>query len=104
MFWQNARSSWFCHFHGSGRRVQESDRRLDRGGTQVHVPLRRSEILMSGELLDGPHGRATHREMRTERVAYAARGISAIMPTAGLCRQRVRRTVSTLVWTARRRL
>jgi hypothetical protein len=41
----------------------------DDRSAQVHVPLRRRQVLMSGELLDGPCRRATHRQMRTERVA-----------------------------------
>jgi len=53
---------------GFSRTVEQSDRRIERCGTQVHVPLRRREILMTGELLDCPRRRATHRQMRTERV------------------------------------
>jgi hypothetical protein len=34
----------------------------------VHIPLRLPEILVARELLNGSHGRSTHREMRTERV------------------------------------
>jgi hypothetical protein len=34
----------------------------------VHVPLRRREILVAGELLNGSGRRAAHRQMRTERV------------------------------------
>jgi len=51
-----------------GRRLQNSDCCLDRRWAQVNVALRRPEILMAGEFLDGSHGRSTHREMRTERV------------------------------------
>ena len=50
------------------RRLQKSDRRFDRRRAQVHVTLRRPEILMAGELLDGSYGRATHRQVRTEGV------------------------------------
>jgi hypothetical protein len=43
------------------------DRGVERRRTQVRVALRRPEILVTGELLDCPRRRATHREMRTER-------------------------------------
>ena len=41
----------------------------------MHVPLRRHQILMAGELLDRSCRGAAHREVRTERVPqsmYAA--------------------------------
>jgi hypothetical protein len=61
------------YFSTSGRpirrcRLQKSDRRVDRRGTQVHIALGRPEVLMAGELLDGSHRCSTHRKMRTERV------------------------------------
>ncbi|HMF99477.1 MAG TPA: hypothetical protein VKE96_34490 [Vicinamibacterales bacterium] len=34
----------------------------------MHVPLRRLEIGVTGEFLNRPRRRASHREMRTERV------------------------------------
>jgi hypothetical protein len=49
--------------------VEESNRTLDRGWAEVHVPLRRREVLMSGKFLDGPCRRPTHRQMRAERVS-----------------------------------
>jgi len=38
----------------------------------MHVPLRRHEILMAGQLLNRPRRRAAHREMRAERVTESA--------------------------------
>jgi hypothetical protein len=55
--------------------IEEPDRRLDRRGTEVHVPLRRGEIHVTGELLNRSCRRPAHREVRTERVPqsmYAA--------------------------------
>ena len=37
-------------------------------GFDCGVPLRRRQIAMSGELLDSPRRRATHRQVRTEGV------------------------------------
>ena len=48
--------------------IQEPDRTLYSRGAEVHVPLRRGEIHMPGELLNRSRRRPTHREMRTERV------------------------------------
>ena len=48
--------------------IQEPDRAVDRCGTQVHVPLRRRQILMPGKFLNRPRRGASHGEMRTERV------------------------------------
>jgi hypothetical protein len=48
--------------------IEEPDRPLDRRGTEVHVPLRRGEIHVTGELLNGSRRRAARREVRTERV------------------------------------
>ncbi len=50
------------------RFIQQSNRRIQRCRTQVHVPLRRLQVLMPGQFLDGPRQRSTHRQMRTERV------------------------------------
>jgi hypothetical protein len=44
--------------------IQQPDRAFDRRGTQVHVPLRRDQILMPGELLNRPRRRAAHGQMR----------------------------------------
>jgi hypothetical protein len=43
--------------------IEEPDRAFDRRGTQVHVPLRRGQILMPREFLDRPRWSAPHREM-----------------------------------------
>ena len=40
-----------CHNVASGR-VQQSNRRLDRGGRQMHVPLSRDEITVPSEFLN----------------------------------------------------
>ena len=41
---------------GFSRTVQQPNRRIQRCGTEVHVPLRRLEVLMSGEFLDRSPG------------------------------------------------
>ena len=41
----------------------------------MHVPLRRGQVLMAGELLNRARGRAAHREMRAERVAQHVRPV-----------------------------
>jgi hypothetical protein len=53
---------------GGGRCApfEQPDRRIQRGWTEVHVPLRRGEILMSGGFLNRPRGCAPHGQMRTE--------------------------------------
>jgi hypothetical protein len=72
---------------GFSRTIEQPDRSIERRRTQVHVALRRVEILVSGQFLDCTRWRATHCQMRTERVPhYAAHGISGIMPMTGLCR------------------
>ena len=48
--------------------IQQPDRRFERRRTQVHVPLRRRQVLMPGQLLNRPRRRAPHRQVRTERV------------------------------------
>jgi hypothetical protein len=58
---------------GFSRTFEQPNRRVERCRAQVHVSLRRLEVLMSGELLDGPCGRSTHRQMRTERVPLMPR-------------------------------
>jgi hypothetical protein len=49
--------------------IEQPNRTLQRRRTQVPVALRRPELAMPGELLDGSRGCATHREMRAEGVA-----------------------------------
>ena len=41
---------------------------IERRRTQVHVALRRRQVLMSGQLLNRPRWGSTHRQVRTERV------------------------------------
>jgi hypothetical protein len=50
------------------RLLQEPNRHIERGRTQVHVPLRRVQVPVSGQFLNGPCWRAAHRQMRTERM------------------------------------
>src|ERR1700676_3347019 len=62
---------------GRFRMIEEPDRAFDRRGTEVHVPLRRGQILMPREFLNRSRRRAAHREMRAERMPqpmYPARG------------------------------
>ena len=56
-------SNFFC------RRIEQLDRRLACRRRQVHVPLRRAQVLVPGELLDGLRRGAAHRGPRAERVA-----------------------------------
>src|SRR5207249_2575890 len=46
--------------------IEGSNRAFDRCRADVHVALRRRQILVPGEFLDGPYGRATHRQVRAE--------------------------------------
>ena len=48
--------------------IQEPDGRVERRRAQVHVALRRGQVLVSGQFLNGPRRRPTHRQVRTERV------------------------------------
>ena len=50
---------------------QQPDRPLERRRAQVHVALRRDQILVAGQLLDRPCRRPPHRQMRAERMAQA---------------------------------
>jgi len=45
------------------RGVEEPDRSVQRCRAQVRVPLRCSQILMTGQFLDGSRRRAAHREV-----------------------------------------
>ncbi len=54
-------------------RFQETDRPLERSRTEVHVTLRRDQILVAGKLLDRPCRRPTHRPMRAERMSVMPR-------------------------------
>jgi len=55
--------------------IEQPNRAVERGGTRVHVPLRRGQVLMPGQLLDRPRRRATHRQVRTERVTDHVRPV-----------------------------
>jgi hypothetical protein len=48
--------------------AKQSDRVFRCRRTQVHVALGRREVCVSRQLLDGPRRRATHRQVRTERM------------------------------------
>ena len=52
----------------SVRLFEQSDRRVECCRTQVHVALSHRQILVPRQLLNRPCWRATHRQMRTERV------------------------------------
>jgi hypothetical protein len=51
---------------------KQTDRIVDRVRTEVHVTLRRRKVAVSGELLNRPRRRASHCEMRTERMPQDA--------------------------------
>src|SRR4029453_18744332 len=48
--------------------IQQADGCIERSRAQVHVSLRRPEILMTREFLNRTCGRPSHGQMRTERV------------------------------------
>jgi hypothetical protein len=50
------------------RRIKQLNRGVERCGTQMHVSLRHAELAVSSKFLDGPCRRATHRQVRAERV------------------------------------
>jgi hypothetical protein len=48
--------------------VEQSDRVFRCRGTQVHLALRRRQVRVAGQLLNGARRRAFHCQMRAERV------------------------------------
>jgi hypothetical protein len=48
--------------------IQQSNRALYRGWTEVHVPLCRDDLLMTCEFLNRPSRGSAHGKMRTEGV------------------------------------
>ena len=48
--------------------IEEPDRAFDRRGTQVHVPLRRGQVRMTGQLLNRHRRSPPHGEVRAEGV------------------------------------
>src|SRR5882757_8357763 len=54
--------------HRKGRRIQQPNGVLDGGRTDVHVSLSSGQVPVAGQLLDHPRSRATHRQVRAERV------------------------------------
>ena len=57
----------------AGGRIEQPDRVIEHVRAQVHVPLRRHQVLVSGQELDGAHRRAPHRQVRAERVTESVR-------------------------------
>ena len=57
------------------RRLQQPDGRIQRSRAEVHVPLRRPEILMAGEFLNRSYGSTAHHQVRTERVPQNVRTV-----------------------------
>jgi hypothetical protein len=43
--------------------LEQLNRTVERCGTQIHVPLRRREILMPGQFLNRPRWRTAHRQV-----------------------------------------
>ena len=62
------RRQYFAKRPRRWRLLQQVDRTPNRRGTQVHIPLRRADVLMAGEFLDRARTGPTHRQVRTERV------------------------------------
>jgi hypothetical protein len=48
--------------------IEQPDCAFNSGWAEVHIALRRAELLMASEFLNRSHRRAPHRQMRTERV------------------------------------
>jgi hypothetical protein len=64
------------------RLFQQPDCSFNRGGTQVHVTLRRGQVLVSSQFLNGPSGCATHSQVGAERVTQAVSTTDAdVCPT-----------------------
>jgi hypothetical protein len=62
--------------------IQQSNRPCHGGRAEVHVPLRRADLLMPRQFLNRPHRRAAHRKMRTECMSEDVHAdISKIRPT-----------------------
>jgi hypothetical protein len=53
--------------------VKQPNGAFDRRGTEMHIPLGRDEIHVSGELLNCPRRRPSHRQVRTERRCASGR-------------------------------
>src|SRR4051812_22328227 len=65
---------------GRRRLLEQVNSAPDRRGTQMHVALRRADVLMPRQLLDRPRRRPAHRLVRTERVAKHVRAVVAKIP------------------------
>ena len=61
--------------------IEQPNRALDRRRTEVHVPLRRPQVLVAGEFLNRARRRAAHREVRTERMPYVHALVHDLRPT-----------------------
>ena len=55
--------------------VEQPNSALDRRWTQVHVPLRRRQVLVPRQLLNRTSRRSPHREMRAERATEHVRPV-----------------------------
>ena len=66
-----------------GARLQQPNRRVECGRAQVHVALRRAQVLVSGQFLDGPRRRSTHRQVRAERVPQDVNPWPYVRPSGG---------------------
>ena len=84
------------YLHNFDRRTADpaANRRVERCRTQVHVALGHRQIRMPGEFLNRPRRRASHREVRTERVTQDvhpvaltfARRAARLHPACTICR------------------
>ena len=87
--------------------IKQLNRGVERCGAEMHVPLRHAELAVSGELLDRPCRRTSHRQMRTERVSQSMRtacrktsrpsGLPHVLTDDVLCERRtvIQATVAT---------
>lgn len=63
-----SRCQHVAKWRAGSRRVEQPDRVVDRRRADVHVRLRRLQILVPGQFLNRPRWRPSHREMGIERV------------------------------------
>ena len=89
-----ARNEELSHRHQVYRRVD------DRGRAQIHIPLRRADVLMAGEVLDRARCRATHREGRITR-RRSCDAVTSVNPhrEAVAQEQQIRRVFAMLLHT-----
>ena len=62
------RLHYFSTVHDRSVSIEQPDRRIQGRGTQMHIALRRGQVLVPRQFLDGPGGSPLHRQVRAERM------------------------------------